>query len=666
MRATPPTSRPHAVTVAVLSLLLAIGGCGGDSAPDTAGVADADTADSGPSTPDGCEGSCDSSGSPDAPLDGDSTQDAADGTSPPDVTPFAPDLPCTPDCAGLACGPDHCGGSCGTCADGDCVAGVCTTACEEECPADDAVTCDGDAVRRCGQHDADPCHEWGPPESCGPAHTCEGGLCVCQPDCTGAQCGDDGCGGSCGDCDPAKVCIGGACIEVCSDECPAAGQLGCVGDSVRECGDFDDDGCLDWSPGAPCGAGMTCVGGACVCAPDCAGKECGDDGCDGSCGGCAPETLCTDGLCMGPCADDCETPGESVCEGNGTRSCGQHDADPCLDWSEVASCKSNEVCTDGVCVCQPSCEGKECGTDGCGGPCGAPCGEDLGCTSAGKCTPTEAQAMLPVPAGPFFMGCNAASGDTCYPEEEPQHEVILPAYLIDRTEVSVGAYAVCSSAGGCAKATTPIPACTFGEGAEKPLNCVNWTAASSYCAWVGKRLCTEAEWEKAAKGGCELHPGEPCAAAMPTYPWGEAPPTCELAVMNEKNSYGCGKDSPANVGSLTGGASPYGALDMAGNLSEWVADYYAGDYYCKGPAATCKVACAACEGESPYLSPWTSPKGPPQLPGGGALRVIRGGGYLNGGPLEAEWLRASYRASQPPGLTHQNVGFRCCRTAPAP
>lgn len=136
----------------------------------------------------------------------------------------------------------------------------------------------------------------------------------CIPDCVGRQCGPDGCGGSCGDCDATRVCRGGNCI--CEPDCAG-----------RQCG---DDGCGDSC--GECEVGSVCDGGKCVCAPDCTDKECGDDGCGGSCG-------------------ECDAIGEA--------------------------------CEEGSCVCAPFCQARECGSDGCGGSCGD-CRSGFECQS-GKC-----------------------------------------------------------------------------------------------------------------------------------------------------------------------------------------------------------------------------------------------------------------------------------------
>jgi hypothetical protein len=193
---------------------------------------------------------------------------------------------------------------------------------------------------------------------CATGETCRSGTCQgCVPSCTDRVCGDDGCGGSCGTCAAGTSCVDGACVAGCTPDC-----------TDRVCG---DDGC-----GGSCGtcaAGTSCVDGACVagCTPDCTDRVCGDDGCGGSCGTCAPGSSCVEGACVADCTPDCtdKACGDDGCGG----SCGQ--------------CGANESCQDGVCVagCTPDCTGKACGGDGCGGSCGTcPTGES--CDASGQCT----------------------------------------------------------------------------------------------------------------------------------------------------------------------------------------------------------------------------------------------------------------------------------------
>ena len=251
----------------------------------------------------------------------------------------------------------------------------------------------------------------------------------------------------------------------------------------------------------------------------------------------------------------------------------------------------------------------------------------------------QPESMIPVPAGDFWMGCNAAASDVCVQDELPQHRVVLAAYAIDRYEVTVQEYGVCVAANACG-----LPKLTYdsnatlnwnGPGRDSyPINGVTWAQATAYCKWVGKRLPTEAEWEKAARGGCELYAGKDCKALMPTYPWGSDAPACKYAYFNDPKGGGpgCGKNSTGEVGKRILGVSPYGVHDLIGNAREWLADYYAADYYSKSSPAN------------------------PNGPATGTERVVRGGAWSDG----ATDMRASRRTKASP-LDAGSYGFRCVK-----
>jgi formylglycine-generating enzyme required for sulfatase activity len=230
------------------------------------------------------------------------------------------------------------------------------------------------------------------------------------------------------------------------------------------------------------------------------------------------------------------------------------------------------------------------------------------------------EGMVDVPAGTFERGCDANAD--CQPYSQPAHEVYLDHFAIDRVEVTVERYAVCVAEGGCSAAGNDGE-CTAAraDGGELPINCVSWDQAQAYCAWADKRLPTEAEWEKAARG----RDGR-------AFPWGNEPASCELAVMYDAGALGCGAGAPLPVGSRPQGASPYGALDMAGNLWEWTADWYRSGY-------------------DPALR--DNPPGPEH----GEERVVRGGSWDDMWGERA--MRITERASNAPATSGRHLGFRC-------
>jgi formylglycine-generating enzyme required for sulfatase activity len=226
----------------------------------------------------------------------------------------------------------------------------------------------------------------------------------------------------------------------------------------------------------------------------------------------------------------------------------------------------------------------------------------------------ETEDMVLIPAGEFWMGC-APNDSKCYGDEKPYHKVYLDAYYIDKHEVTVAEYKKCVESGACTQPGTGDK-CNWGVSGRDnhPINCINWTQANAYCEWAGKRLPTEAEWEKAARGTDGL-----------IYPWGNE--------WDEEK--GCfNRSSTCVVGSYPSGASPYGVLDMAGNVWEWVSDWYDANYYSS--------------------SRFRNPQGPSS----GEKRLLRGGAWWNGNPVN---LRASFRNRCSPGNWDDCIGFRCVR-----
>jgi len=222
------------------------------------------------------------------------------------------------------------------------------------------------------------------------------------------------------------------------------------------------------------------------------------------------------------------------------------------------------------------------------------------------------------------MGCDTGnSAESCNPDELPLHPVTLDVYLIDKVEVTNARYQACVNAGGC----TPLQESNsstrhsyYGNPsyADYPVIKVNWNQAVAFCAWADKRLPTEAEWEKAAHG-----------TDGRIYAWGNAAPGGTLANYNGNE----GDTTP--VGSYARGASPYGVMDMAGNVWEWTADWYDGEYYSR------------------------SPTGNPTGPAAGEDRVLRGGSWDD----DSGYARAAFRGNRDPDdWYNEYVGFRCARS----
>ena len=172
------------------------------------------------------------------------------------------------------------------------------------------------------------------------------------------------------------------------------------------------------------------------------------------------------------------------------------------------------------------------------------------------------------------MGCNEKVDKQC-DDDEPGRIVKLPTFQIDRTEVTVAAFSRCVNAGRCDRHLfSSGPYCNWGreDRSRHPMNCVSWHGAAAYCAFIGKRLPSNEEWEKAARGTDGRR-----------FPWGDSPPaSCNYAVIddprtketNSSTTDGCGRDSTWPVGSKPAGNSPFGAADMSGNVWEWTEDWY--------------------------------------------------------------------------------------------
>lgn len=234
---------------------------------------------------------------------------------------------------------------------------------------------------------------------------------------------------------------------------------------------------------------------------------------------------------------------------------------------------------------------------------------------------TRYPGMVHVPEGKFWRG--ADDGD---PDEKPVREIFLSEFWIDTYEVTVDQYRACVKAGICSAPASSGCGDEYNNWTQNrgdhPVNCVSWTQSDQYCRWAGKRLPTEAQWEKAARG-----------TEGWTYPWGEAKPTCDYAVMDD-GGLGCGLGTTWPVGSKAKGKSPYGAYDMSGNVWEWVADWYSSDGYQ-----------SALERD-------------PEGPKSGSRRVFRGGSFNY---YVVSGLRAALRGRGVPAYVYYFLGFRCAR-----
>ncbi|MCC6568582.1 MAG: SUMF1/EgtB/PvdO family nonheme iron enzyme [Anaerolineales bacterium] len=245
-------------------------------------------------------------------------------------------------------------------------------------------------------------------------------------------------------------------------------------------------------------------------------------------------------------------------------------------------------------------------------------------------TGKDGMTLLYVPSGEFTMGSDDGASDA-----KPVHTVFLDAFWIDKTEVTVRMYYLCVEAGVCDEPTN-ISSYTHSsyygnaEFDDYPVINVDWNMAKTYCEWVDRRLPTEAEWEKAARG-----------ETANVYPWGNTfdgshvnfcDTNCSFEYADK--SFDDGFADVAPVGSYPNGASPYGAYDMAGNVWEWVNDWYSETYYSSAPSSA------------------------PEGPNSGQYRVLRGGSWY----FIGYDVRSAFRLRLDPSVTNDDMGFRCSRS----
>ncbi|MGB0833318.1 MAG: formylglycine-generating enzyme family protein [Psychrobium sp.] len=238
----------------------------------------------------------------------------------------------------------------------------------------------------------------------------------------------------------------------------------------------------------------------------------------------------------------------------------------------------------------------------------------------------EHQEMITIPATTFRMGCNQDDGDICLPGMTP-HIVSLDSYSIDKYMVTYERYQACIESGQCTKPFEGA-ACNYGmEWADKhPVNCITFQQAEEVCSFENKRLPTEAEWALAARGPNSL-----------VFPWGnETAPSCDVAVLNQKRDGkmgpGCGAGTTMEVGSKPDGQSPFGLMDVTGNLWEWTSDWYSETYF----------------GESPEANP--------QGPATGTHKVLRGSSWTS---RRYDELALTIRFAYAPKGQGYVIGARC-------
>lgn len=254
-----------------------------------------------------------------------------------------------------------------------------------------------------------------------------------------------------------------------------------------------------------------------------------------------------------------------------------------------------------------------------------------GCSSKPVCKEGQVEpGMVFIPAGEFIMGDD--EGDDA---QKPERTVFLDAFCIDEYEVTNAQYRECVEAGDCnppARNVSPSRLLYHDnpEFDSYPVIWVGWDDAQAYCTWRGKRLPTEAEWAKAARG-----------TDGRLWPWGNSEPDGSRVNLCDVNCTYDWKEShlddgypdTAPVGSFEAGKSPYGVYNMGGNVREWVADWYAPDYYMNAPDRN------------------------PPGPSSGIGRALRGGSWRSNLPV----ARSAYRLWYDPTVRDEYVGFRCAR-----
>lgn len=247
----------------------------------------------------------------------------------------------------------------------------------------------------------------------------------------------------------------------------------------------------------------------------------------------------------------------------------------------------------------------------------------------------DGMTQIKIPAGTFFMGAMDVYREN---DEQPPREVFIDSFWMDQVEVTNGMFDLCARADVCRlpkEFRSDNREDYFGspEFRDYPVVNIAWYDANAYCEWAGRRLPSEAEWERAARGNDKRN-----------YPWGDEPP-------NEYNSNSLNLvGDTTRVGSYAEGASPFGTLDMAGNVWEWVADRYKANYYSQAPLE--------------------NPPGPSAEEVFTNYRVIRGGSFQEDG-IFLRLVNRSFLEGPDPGVLPEDeayygkssnrIGFRCAQ-----
>ncbi len=411
-------------------------------------------------------------------------------------------------------------------------------------------------------------------------------LCACDPaSLPEAECESDL---ECGE----EACVDGRCVareDRCAPLTTCAAACVDVASNPQHCG-----GC-----GLACPPDTGCSGGSCCPAeaPTACGAGCtdvGDD--DQNCGGCGvvcgSNLACSNGVCC--------VAGREFCGG----ACRDVSSDPTACGACDVVCPLGAACLDGSCAACPA------GT------------EEVACGPIRACLPPDAPrspCMVKIPEGPFTMGASIEGN----PYNPARLVTLSRPYWVDLMEATQADYAPCVAAGAC---TLNLDRTPFDPEQEPhhPIVWLDWDDADDYCRFRGARLPTEAEWEKAARGGDAR-----------AWPWGQEIPPEGSQECAPASYLGCGDDLMP-VGTYPDGASPYGVLDLAGNAMEWTADWFAADFYATGPS--------------------TDPTGPAE----GTEKVRRGGSFKNG----IYTLTTFHRHVHAPEHADGESGVRCVMDVP--